>query len=420
MLKQLLRRAKLKIDRAFSLELRMLLFLIYKKFIYNSLHWIIYFYNKKKYIAKIQSATNISGKAIFIYPPLISWNIPLFQRCQQLALCLASTEYLYFFCSNLRYDKLQGFQSIAPNLYLIESKLFNKLIYIDKKKILILQPNTLRNFSIGFINSWLQNHNIIVYDYLDELSEKVFGFIDQTLRNKHVEMLKDERIICVATARILYADAAQYRSNNLHYISNGVDVNHYKNHNAVLPRRWQEFVSNMQAKNKKIIGYFGAIAQWLDYELIIKIASQHPDKIFLLIGHYYDSYYKQFSADLNACKNVIFAGSVEYRYLPAVAKIFDISIIPFVVDEVTNATSPVKLFEYMAMGKPIISTSLPECKQYQSVLIANSHQEFSELINTALNFNQEDDYFAIQQQEARDNSWEGKAKKITEIIERCM
>ena len=91
--------------------------------------------------------------------------------------------------------------------------------------------------------------------------------------------------------------------------------------------------------------------------------------------------------------------------------------IPFVVNEITNATSPVKLFEYMALKKPIITTNIKECCKYKSVEVANSYEEFVKLIYELKHKIESNKFdFKLVLNEAIENSWESKAKQIDKII----
>ena len=77
-------------------------------------------------------------------------------------------------------------------------------------------------------------------------------------------------------------------------------------------------------------------------------------------------------------------------------------IIPFLINDITQATSPLKLFEYMALGKPIVTTSMNECKKYKSVILADNKEHFVENIDKAIDIvkNENKEYYKILEQEA--------------------
>ena len=116
-------------------------------------------------------------------------------------------------------------------------------------------------------------------------------------------------------------------------------------------------------------------------------------------------------------ENIKFMGKVEYNILPEYAKYFDIAWIPFIINEITLATNPIKVFEYMALKKYIITSALPECKKYKSINIANNYEEFCYLID---NYNNKynDDYCKLLEKEAKENSWKYKADEIINLLEK--
>ena len=108
--------------------------------------------------------------------------------------------------------------------------------------------------------------------------------------------------------------------------------------------------------------------------------------------------------------NVHYLGIVNYKDLASYAYWMDVLTIPFLLNAITESTNPVKLFEYMALNKPIVTTDMRECRKYKSVMIAKSHDEFIELLDKALKLEKNDPYFELLKKEALENTWEKKAK----------
>jgi glycosyltransferase involved in cell wall biosynthesis len=92
-------------------------------------------------------------------------------------------------------------------------------------------------------------------------------------------------------------------------------------------------------------------------------------------------------------------------------------MIPFLINEVTESTSPIKLFEFMAMGKPVVTTAMPESRKYRSVLIGENHRDFIEKIDQALMLRNDKAYKEILKKEAFENTWESKARQIAALID---
>jgi teichuronic acid biosynthesis glycosyltransferase TuaH len=354
-----------------------------------------------------QLLKKLKNNEFIIYLPFMSWNIPMFQRPQHFAMKLAHKGYIFIYCTDNIYDKRKGVVELQPNLYILDSIFYQKLMNLNLKKILMLHPNHGNLYDTTLLNKCLSNGDLIIYDYLDDLGEEVFGKITDYHKNLHQQILADERIICLASADVLYKKALEFRNKALYFVPNAVELQHFKTCSDNKP-------IDCFNPDQKIIGYFGAIAKWVDFKLIIKIAQSYPDIQIVLIGQKYDNEVAQYN--LHKYKNIIFTGVINYQSLPYYAKHFDISIIPFLLNDTTQATSPIKLFEYMALGKPIITTDLPECRKYRSALVAKSHEEFIELISKALKFSPNDKYFNILEEEAKQNSWDARAEMICKAI----
>ena len=114
-----------------------------------------------------------------------------------------------------------------------------------------------------------------------------------------------------------------------------------------------------------IIGYYGAISDWFDTELIRGVAIRRPDWSFVLIG----STYGADVTNLEALDNVHLLGELPYESLPGYLHDFDVACIPFILDSLTLATSPVKFYEYLSAGKPVVGVDLPELAEFREMLL---------------------------------------------------
>ena len=122
-----------------------------------------------------------------------------------------------------------------------------------------------------------------------------------------------------------------------------------------------------------VAGYIGAIAKWFDIHLLIEVAQKLPGWMFVLVGT------TAGCATWNAKRipNIKIVGEVPYADVPAQLERFDVCMIPFRITELTKATNPVKVYEYLASGRPVISTPIPEVKLLGGkVKIAATANEF--------------------------------------------
>ncbi len=129
-----------------------------------------------------------------------------------------------------------------------------------------------------------------------------------------------------------------------------------------------------------VIGYFGSIAAWIDIELIAWLAASRPAWSFLLVGQPFVDV-----SSLRALPNVTLVGPQPYESLPAWARAFDVAIIPYRLNQQVRNANPLKLREYLATGRPIVSVSNPEIERFAAwVHIADGRAGFLAAIEQAL------------------------------------
>ena len=168
---------------------------------------------------------------------------------------------------------------------------------------------------------------------------------------------------------------------------------------------------------KPIIGYYGAIAEWFDVNLVKKLSEEFRTSSIVLIGRVNNSEVEELAT---RSSNIYLLGEKNYEDLPEYLQEFDVCIIPFIINDLIKATSPVKAFEYMASGKPIVTTNIPELKPYNNeVYLSRSHKDFIANIKKALNENS-DSKIKTRQWVAKRNTWEERGgileKNIKDIL----
>ncbi|MGL5244260.1 MAG: glycosyltransferase, partial [Sarcina sp.] len=121
---------------------------------------------------------------------------------------------------------------------------------------------------------------------------------------------------------------------------------------------------------------------------------------------------------LDYLDNVHYLGIVPYEKLKSYSCCFDVCLVPFIKNDITDSTSPVKIFEYMALGKPIVTTDINECKLYKSCKIAYNDDQFIQEIDYAIRVLANDErYKKILAKEAEENTWRHRAKEIKNAME---
>lgn len=376
---------------------------------------------RKKYVKYIKSILKDSDyERIILWRSSFGYNVPLFQRPQHIANNLVKEKCLVFYEVTTMTDKIKTIRKHSNNLYLFNFNniLLNKILLkelseINKPKYFQLYSTDWK-LSIDNIKYYLNNGFKFIYEYVDHLSPELAGTKDlpKNIIEKYNFVMENKNVYVVVTADELKKDVVSKRGNdNLVFSSNGVDYDFFQNFdNYDLEDDYLNIV-----KNGKInLCYYGALAKWFDYDLIKKIAKNNKYNI-ILFGIKYDGSYDE---NINDEKNIYFMGPRDYKVLKYYARECDILIIPFVLNDITSSTSPVKIFEYMALHKPIVTTDMKECRKYKSVLIGKNHSDFLDKMDEAYKLKNDNNYKKILDEEARDNDWSHKAKVIVDLVKK--
>jgi len=212
----------------------------------------------------------------------------------------------------------------------------------------------------------------IIYDCMDEHQ----GFSTNQLAMLAEEsQLAHESDLVITTSSKLLKKMSEYNPNTL-LIPNATDFKHFSAPFGDMPLE-------LKGLPRPIVGYYGAIADWFDTALIGYLAQRRPKWSFVLIG-------STWGADLQPLQglsNVHLLGEKPYIKLPGYLHQFDVCVIPFKLTPLTEATNPVKFFEFLSAGKPVVSVPLPELLPYEKkglIYIARTPDEFVEQIERAL------------------------------------
>ena len=159
---------------------------------------------------------------------------------------------------------------------------------------------------------------------------------------------------------------------------------------------------------KPIVGYFGAIADWIDLDLVYAVAKSRPQYSFVMIGQVFGRDISR----LQALPNVRMLGSKPYADIPAYLFHFDACTIPFLINQVTKATDPVKLYEYFSLGKPVVATDMKELGQCgELVYIGHDAEDFARQVDLAV-AEKDPDLPRRRIEFARANTWSSRVDDI--------
>jgi len=348
---------------------------------------------------------------------VIDWHFR-FQRPQQLAKQLASlghrvfylsTEFIYEWhdpgfrvidspCSNVFVVQINC-RPPHPNIYrdsipaeqvsfLAESLLqLKSILGIDKMISLVNLP-----FWRPVVD--VLPSDMVVYDCMDHHA----GFSTNTsaMLDEETLLLHSANLVITSSQRL--SDIVGSEVPNI-IIRNGAEVDFFSNRPKLL-----EFKSE-----RPVVGYYGAISDWFDMELVIAAAKTFPGWDFVLVG-------STFGCDVNRAlqiPNIKLTGEVPYASLPGYLYAFDVCMIPFLLTELTLCTNPVKVYEYLSAGKPVVATAMPELQLISDIVhVADSKEDFMEKLKVAMEEHSDRLLSKKRSEWALQHDWAARAEQL--------
>lgn len=336
-----------------------------------------------------------------------------------------------FFFAKHQYQHLpnlgENFYAVTPSLTLPinflprESKLYRFLL---KKNRRILQKNLqllLRHYDIHhyiFFNSFNPFYHAIlpkdlmpaftVYQSRDDISQVTYGA-------KHGVQLEKEAIqesdIAFATSTELVRKLRYLTKCQVHHLPNAVDLSSFP-----YPSTNKEKPAEIALVDQDIICFVGNLDQRMDYPLLHQIALDHSDKLLLIIGPRNDRYFHEL--DFSILPNLLFIGPKPHDQLHHYLQFVSCTIIPFVKNELTASIYPLKINEYLAMGKPVVTTDFSvDVLSFKNICyVSTDHASFSLLINKAVAQAYDSELVHERVSFAQQNSWEARVAYFWEAV----
>ena len=242
--------------------------------------------------------------------------------------------------------------------------------------------------------------NVIIYDCMDHHA----GFADN---GKHVEsmeplLLRQADLVLTSSAPLRELIRKAGRDSVL--IRNAAEVEFFSSRPKRLAIK----------RDRPIIGYYGALAEWFDIKLLTQVAKDNPQWAFELVG-------SPCGCDITRATrlpNITFHNEVPYAVLPEFLYAFDVCLIPFRITPLTECTNPVKIYEYLSAGKPVVATPLPELQAIGDIIcLASTPAEFAEKISTALADAQNENSAKRRRDWAQQHSWNHRVADLQVAID---
>ena len=217
--------------------------------------------------------------------------------------------------------------------------------------------------------------DVTVFDAMDELSK--FKFAPTRLIELEQELI--DRSDVVFTGGSSLYEAKKDRHSNVHCFPSSVDRAHFCKARA---RQFEP--GDQEDLPKPRLGFYGVIDERFDIELLNEVAAMRPSWTFVMVG----PVVKISEEDLPRRPNIHYLGGKTYDQLPAYLSGWDVALMPFAMNESTQFISPTKTPEYLAGGKPVVSTPIKDVVrhygQLEGVKIASTPAEFVEACEQAL------------------------------------
>lgn len=312
----------------------------------------------------------INGKRVIIFPPTVDWNY-MTQRPQQLAKAFAAKGFAVLYATFCAQEDYVDFYDITPDGVMLINQAF--LVYLNH----LITPSETIYFCVWPTNLHYAEvipHYAMVYDIIDDIS--LLQGNQDDLKTRHLEAMT--RATCITVSARLLAEKVpqEYQSKTI-LVQNAVADEFIAKANRLIEEKQDASKQELMRSNPNqiVVGYVGAIAEWMDFGLIEELLNSFPDVMFVFIGPIFPGghYMKNLESDYT---NITLIPEKKHEELPFFIRQFDVCIIPFLLNKITHAVSPVKLFEYAAFGKPIITTAMRECESYECIKTAGSHSGF--------------------------------------------
>jgi glycosyltransferase involved in cell wall biosynthesis len=245
----------------------------------------------------------------------------------------------------------------------------------------------------------------VVYDCMDELSKFRFAPTELVDRERYLMSRAD----VVFTGGYKLSQSKSKHHGNVHFFGCGVDVAHF----ATARSADLEVPREIATLDKPVIGYYGVIDERIDYDLLRAVAESIPEAVLVMVG----PVVKVDPNELPQAQNIRWLGQRQYAELPAHVKGFDVCLMPFALNEATEYINPTKTLEYMAAGKPIVSTAVSDVVHNFTpvVAVAHSPSEFVKAVRAAVE-SPSAELIARGLEQARSNSWESIVARMERII----
>ena len=307
---------------------------------------------------------------------------------------------------------------LLPINFIAEGRFYRNLLKINERLISKRIQKLIRSRNLKdvvFINSFNFHYpniadfikpKLSVYHCVDPL---IIDYdVKHGIYSQSIVVKKSDLVIC--TSKELYREQIKFNKNTF-FIPNAADT-------AISSQALNPSLKVhpcIEKIPKPIIGYFGNIERRINYALMSDVIKDNPDKSFVFVGPVSEECIPKHFRDNS---NVYFTGRLPYMDMPSVLKGFDIAMIPFKKDDVSRNIFPLKLFEYLGTGKPVIATDFNlDLKDFtrEAVLYCTNAEDFSSSITYYLE-NDDEESKQSRLLIAAENTWDKRMDEFGNLL----
>jgi len=270
------------------------------------------------------------------------------------------------------------------------------------------------------------SYNPMFVDFIGKLNEKLFVFdtVDNwTHHDQYTKMVSKKKLTknyekIAKTADLVFTVSKDLegfykdlgREKDTFWVPNGVDIDHYNDQTII------DGKTSLDRYTQPIIGYMGTMETRFDIDLVVEVAKKHPDKIIALCGPVWKETEKEMHYKFKGLENIVLTGRIPYKEAPAYFSRFNVGIVPHKVTDFAKSMNPMKFYEYMATGLPIVTTPVPGSEIFENKIYqAENADGFNQAITDAL-LEDSEELRQARITEAKRHSWHARVDEMIDQI----
>ncbi len=252
------------------------------------------------------------------------------------------------------------------------------------------------------------NESMVVYHCVDDLVAAPGMPVDSILKLEK-DLVHSADIIFTTSPR-LHETRSRWNPNNTYYLPNVADFNHFST--SCQQGRIPEDIQSIPHPR---IGFIGAISEYkVDFELVSYVAEKRKDWHWVMIGQVGEGQ-PETTVDLLKQTNIYLLGPKQYQILPDYLRGFDVAVLPCPKNDYTASMFPLKFFEYLSAGKPVVATDLPALRHYNDAcILTQTPDDFIQALDSVFEGKMPDKKKCLEL--AREHTWQKRLDQMEKLL----